>query len=197
LRTALRVVAYVSFGFVMLVVWYAILSSLTVKLSVVGSNLVNVEWPPSSVSPIYLQPITVLYVSFLAFLYSELELNKKRIMALPDSVKTLSKFAGFMVAVIFFYEICYNFVLWSGEIAAATIEGNLNPFYLVNKFPALSVPWNLVFATKLWSVFFLAGAYVFWFFNRLEDRTVVGNTVSGLTRQTTASTGVSFPRLIR
>ena len=176
-RTIFRIVAYVSFAIIMAVVWYAALSSLTQKLSQVGFNLVNVEWPPSSISPLYLKPITYLYVASLTFMYAELELNKERIRTLPDSIKTLSKFIGFLVAVVFFYEICYNFVLWSGEIAAAAIEGNLNPDLLANKFPALTEPWNLVFVTKLWSVFCIAGVYVFWFFNRLED-TVAGRSAS-------------------
>ena len=164
----------------MVVVWYTVLSSLTQRLSVVGSNLVNVEWPPSSISPFNLQPITYLYVASLAFLYAEFELNKKRIMVLPGSVKSLSKFVGFLVAVVCFYEICYNFVLWGGEIAAATIEGNLNPYYLVNSFPALAIPWNLVFATKLWTVLCIAGLYVFMFFNRLENKARAGNAPTNL-----------------
>jgi hypothetical protein len=154
----------------MTVIWYAVITSLTQKLSVVGSNLVNVEWPPSSVSRLYLQPMTYLFIASLAFVFSMLELNKDRIKLLPQSVRTLSKLLAFLVAVTFFYEILYNFVLWSGEIAAGAVQGNLKPDYLVNPFPALVVPWNLVFATKLLTVLTVAGVYVFWFFDRLEDR---------------------------
>jgi len=158
----------------MTVVWYALLTSLTEKLTEVGSNLVNVEWPPASVSPVYLQPITFLYIASFAFVFCLLELNKDRIRTLPPWVLALSKFFGFLVAVVFFYEICYNFVLWSGEIAAGAIEGNLKPDYLVNTFPALVTPWNLVYATRVWSVLCIAGVYVFWFFNRLERRAMAG-----------------------
>jgi len=76
--------------------------------------------------------------------------------------------------VVFFYEICYNFALWTGEIAASVTQAGFSPDFLVNKYPALKEPWNLVFATKLWSVFFIAGLYVFWFFNRLEERVPAG-----------------------
>lgn len=177
----LQIIAYVSFAIVLLVVWYAALSSLTEQLSTVGYNLVNIEFPPPSIFPLYLKPITWLYIGALGLLYSEMELNKDKIRKLSPASKTLARFAGFLVAVVFFYEICYNFVLWAGEIAAAAIQGNLNPDLLVNKFPALKEPWNLVFATKLWSVFFIAGVYVYWYFSRLENlgsaRNVGANTV--------------------
>jgi len=177
-KKILRIIAYVSFGIVLLVMWYAALSSLTENLTTVGANLVNVEFPPPSWFPLYLKPITWLYLGALGLLYSEMELNKQRIRMFSPAAKTLVKFVGFLVAAVFFYEICYNFVLWAGEIAAAAIQGNLNPDLLVNKFPALREPWNLVFATKLWSVFFIAGLYVFWFFNRLEDMAPVSATNS-------------------
>lgn len=171
-----------------MVVWYAALSSLTQQLSVVGYNLVNIEFPPPSIFPLYLKPITWLYVGVLGLLYSEMELNKERIRKFSPAAKTLVKFAGFLVAAVFFYEICYNFVLWAGEIAAAAIQGNLNPDLLSNSFPALKEPWNLVFATKLWSVFFIAGLYVFWFFHRLEDvRPSVGVRVNPIPAQSTNS----------
>jgi len=170
----LQIVAYVSFGIVLVVLWYAALSSLTEDLTTVGANLVNVEFPPPSIFPVYLKPITWLYVGSLGLLYSEMELNKERMKMLSPGSKTLVKLAAFLVAVVFFYEICYNFVLWGGEIAAAVVFGNLNPDTLVNKFPDLKEPWNLVFATKLWTVFFIAGVYVFWFFSRLENVKPVG-----------------------
>jgi hypothetical protein len=168
-RTAFRIISYVSFAMILAVVWYAALSSLTQQLSQVGYNLVNVEFPPPNVFPLYLKPITWLYIGALAFLYSELELNKERIRKLSPLARNFSKFLGFLVAVVFFYEICYNFVLWGGEIAAAVVFGNLNPDILANKFPALKEPWNLVFATKLWTVFFIAGLYTFWYFSKIED----------------------------
>ena len=168
-KTIFRIIAYVSFAIILAVVWYAALSSLTQKLSDVGTNLVNVEFPPPSIFPLYLKPITWLYIGALTFMYSEYELNKEQIRRLSPTARGLCKFLGFLVAVVFFYEICYNFVLWGGEIGAAVVFGNLNPDLLFNKFPNLKEPWNLVFATKLWSVLFIAGLYTFWFFNKIED----------------------------
>jgi hypothetical protein len=168
-KRILEIIAYLGFGIVLIVFWYAALSSLTEELSTVGSNLVNIEFPPPSIFPLYLKPITWLYVGALMLLYSELELNKERLRKWPPAAKSLAKFAGFLVAVVFFYEVCYNFALWTGEIAASVTQAGFSPDYLVNKFPALKEPWNLVFATKLWSVFFIGGLYDFWFFTRLED----------------------------
>lgn len=167
-RTVFLIIAYISFGVIVAVVWYAALSSLTETLPQVGFALVNVEFPPPSISPVYMKPITYLYIASLAFLFSELELNKTRIVKFPPWAKNLCKFFAFMVAAVFFYEICYNFVLWGGEIAAALVFGQVTPDILANKYPALKEPWNLVFATKLWGVFFIAGIYSFWYFSRLE-----------------------------
>jgi hypothetical protein len=130
-----------------------------------------------------MKPITYLYFGSLVFMYSELELNKDRIKKLPSLWKTLCKFLGFIVAACFLYEIAYNFVLWGGLIAAGAILGNLNPDVYANQFPHLAEPWNLVFATKLWTVFFIAGLYVFWFFNRLEDQANLSGHLSARERQ--------------
>jgi len=169
-RTVLLIIAYVSFAVMLAVVWYAALTSLTERFDQVGLALVNVEFPPPSISPVYMKPITYLYISSVAFLFSELELNRARISRFPSWAKSLCKFFAFMVAVVFFYELCYNFVLWGGEIAAALVFGQISPDVLANKYPALKEPWNLVFVTKLWSVFFIMGIYSFWYFSRLDAR---------------------------
>ena len=91
----LRIVAYVSFGIIAVVVVFAILSSLTQRLDIVGYNLVNVEWPPSNLFPLYLKPITWLYMGALAFMYSELELNKDKISKYMISEKGIQFLAAY------------------------------------------------------------------------------------------------------
>lgn len=167
-----RILAYGSFGVMVLILAYAGASALTENFAQVGYNLVNIEIPPPSISPLYFKPITILYVSSIIFTYVQLERYKFRIARFPRPVLSLAKFISFMFAAVFFYELCYNFVFWGGEIAAGAIRGTLSPDVIAqisNPFPDLTKPWNVVFATKLWSILFIAGLYTFYFLRRLED----------------------------
>ncbi len=167
-RSVHRVIAAVSLSVIVLIVIYAVVASLTQGTQVIGSNLVNVEIPPANVSPLYFKPITILYIAAALLLYSGLELGKVRIRVLSGPVKTFIKAFSFIVAVVFFFELCYNFVFWSGQIAAESIRGTLNPDLIVNPFPSLVYQINVVFAARLFTIFFIAGLYVFYFMTKLE-----------------------------
>jgi hypothetical protein len=151
------------------VIAYAVKSSLSQSISIVGENLVDIEFPNPNTSPIYLKPITYLYIASLIFMYTELELNKERIKRLPDWAISSSKFIAFLIAVTFFFELAYNLVYWSGELAAQAVLGHLNPDAIVNYFPEAAHPWNVVFASKLWTVFLITGVYVFYYLSKIQD----------------------------
>jgi hypothetical protein len=168
-RKIFKIFAIASFVVMAIVLGYAVISSLTQNITIVGQNFVDVEFPPPSISPIYLKPITYLYISSLVFVYTMLELNKEKIRRLPDWVINVSRFFAFLVMVVFFFELAYNLVFWGGEIAAQAVLGHLNPDIIVNPFPELTHPWNVVFASKLWTVFLIAGAYVFYFLGKIQS----------------------------
>jgi hypothetical protein len=134
----------------------------------VGADLVNVEVPPPSLSPIFFKPITIFYIAAALLLYSGLELNKERIGSLSLTKRTAIKAFAFIVAVIFVFEVGYNFVYWSGQIAAESVKGSLNPDLISNPFPSLTYPINVVFASRLFVFFTIAGVYVFYFMSKLE-----------------------------
>ena len=167
-RSVLRVIGYGSLVVLIIVLIYAALDSLSNPPGGVGADLVNVEFPPQDISPIFFKPITIFYIAAALFLYSSLELNKDRIRSLSLTKKTAIKVFAFIVAVVFVFEVGYNFVYWSGQIAAESVKGSLNPDLITNPFPSLTYPINVVFASRLFVFFTIAGIYVFYFMNKLE-----------------------------
>jgi hypothetical protein len=167
-RSVLRVIAYTSLVVVVLVLIYALLDSLSNPPGGVGADLVNVEVPSPSLSPIFFKPITIFYIAAALLLYSALELNRDRIGALSMAKKTAIKAFAFIVAVIFVFEVGYNFVYWAGQIAAESVKGSLNPDLISNPFPSLIYPINVVFASRLFVFFTVAGVYVFYYMTKLE-----------------------------
>lgn len=163
-----RILAYLSVAIILIVVGYALYSILTQGLGIIGQNLVTVEFPPPSVSPLYMKPITYLYFASLVLLYTGLELNRERIKRTPSHIISLSKFFCFFVAVVFFFELAYNLVFWGGEIAAGAVLGHLDPDTILNPFPELQHPVNVVFAAKLFTVFLISGVYGFYFLTGIE-----------------------------
>jgi len=167
-RSVLRVIAYVSLVIVVLILIYAFLDASSSTPGGVGADLVNVEVPPPSISPVFLKPITIFYVAAALLLYSGLELNKDRIRKVSLAKKTGIKTLAFITAVICIFEVGYNFVYWAGQIAAESIEGSLKPDLISNPFPSLIYPINVVFASRLFVFFTVAGIYVFSFMSRLD-----------------------------
>jgi hypothetical protein len=167
-RSVLRIIGYVSLIVLIAILVYAILDSLTHPPGVVGLDLVSIEFPPSSISPIYFKPITILYIAAALLLYAGLELNKERVRSLSVPVKTTIRVFSFIAAVVFIFEVGYNFAYWSGQIAAESIRGTLNPDLISNPFPNLTNPINVVFASRLFAFFTIAGIYVFYFMTKLE-----------------------------
>jgi hypothetical protein len=167
-RSILRVIATVSLGVIIAILVYAAVGSLTQGTGVIGASLVNVEIPPPGISPVYFKPITILYIAGGLLLYSGLEIGKARLKLLSGPKKTFIKAFSFIVAVVFVYEVCFNFVYWAGQIAADSIRGSLNPDLIANPYPSLVYQFNVVFATKLTTLFMIAGIYTFYFMNRLD-----------------------------
>ena len=90
----------------------AVYSLLTQGIGVIGSSLVDIEFPPSWVSPIHAKPITLLYASSLILLYTTLELSRGRVGRFSDGVIHLLKLAAFGVGAVALFELAYNLVFW-------------------------------------------------------------------------------------
>lgn len=137
---------------------------------VLGTSLVQGEFPPTEYFPIYLKPITWFYGAILVFCYSIIQLMKTKIIALPRPLITFIKVVAFATFGVAIYEIFFNFTLWSALMSQGAISGNLNPDVLFNPFPNADSVFvmNLVFATKIYTLLGLVSGYIFYFLNSIE-----------------------------
>ena len=137
----------------------------------VGAQFVLSEWPDPKISPyFYAKPITwfVLF-SFLYWTFG-LESHRERFLSMSPRTRRFLFIATATVAFGAFYEIFFNFTLWS---ALMVLTQNCptppcNPDLLANSFPRLRDPINLVFATKVVTTVFGLSLYSLWYLNRIE-----------------------------
>ena len=137
----------------------------------VGAQFVISEWPDPKISPyFYAKPIT--WFVLFGFLYWAfgLESHRRRFLAMSPRTRRFLFIATAGVAFGAFYEIFFNFAVWS---ALMVLTQNCpvppcNPDLLANSFPALKNPINLVFATKVVTTVFGLSVYSLWYLNRIE-----------------------------
>jgi hypothetical protein len=141
--------------------------------TIVGDNLVNsatgtpLEFPPPSLSPIYIKPVTVLYVSTIIFVFSLTSLLEETIMRASRTYLNIGLLVFFLVSSISFYEIFFNFSLWDAiMVQQIHSSGTLNPDAATNVYPLGGYAINLVFATKVFTSIFISSAFVAFIFWR-------------------------------
>jgi len=136
----------------------------------VGAQFVTAEFPPPSVSPwFYGKPIT--WFIYAAFLYWSAGLEAQKIHFLKFSERTRRFFFIVTALVAFgaFYEIFYNFMIWSAlEVLTQTCGGPCSPDVISSRFPDLPKPLNLVFVTKVVILVFSLSMYSLWFLYRID-----------------------------
>ncbi len=137
----------------------------------IGAQFVLSEWPSPAVSPyFYAKPITwfVLF-SFLYWTFG-LESNRDRFLRMSPRTRRFLFIATATVAFGAFYEIFFNFMLWSAlMVVIQTCETPpCNPDLIANSFPSLRNPINLVFATKVVTTVFGLAVYSLWYLHRIE-----------------------------
>ena len=170
IRTFYRLICLVSASIIIITSIYGILATIIQGGNVVGEILVTLEVPPISVFPLfYSKPITWLSASILALFFSSLELGKDKVIQWSKPRRDFLRFLAFFVAAMAAYEVLFNFTLWSGLIARDSIIGELNVDIIKNTFPNPNTPWNIVFATKLFTVLTIISAYAFVYLQRIES----------------------------
>ena len=171
IRTFYKLISLVSLVIIISTSVYGILATLIQGGNVVGEILVTLEVPPIDVFPLfYSKPITWLSAAILALFFSSLELGKDRIMQWHKPRRDILRFIAFFVGAMAVYEVLFNFTLWSGLIARDSIIGELNVDLIKNTFPNPETPWNIVFATKLFTVLAIISAYSFYYLQRIESK---------------------------
>ncbi len=170
-KTFFRIVSLGSLALIISTIIYGLLAAAILGINVVGETLVTFEFPPISVFPLfYSKPVTWLAAAILALYFSTLELNFEKISAWPKPFRDFLRFCSFFVGAMAFYEVLFNFTLWSGLIAHDSIIGELNVDVIKNPFPNPKAPWNIVFATKLFTIIMINALYSFYFLQRIETK---------------------------
>lgn len=166
-----KILALFSLTVIVVTTTYGVVMSIINGIEVVGQTLVDVEFPPIHIFPIfYMKPISWLSFATILLVYSVLELTKERISRLSKFKTDLIKIISFVLASLAVYEVLFNFTLWSGLIASEAILGSLNPDMIVNVFPNSQIPWNIVFTTKLYFSIAIVSMYLFYFVSRVERK---------------------------
>lgn len=164
-----KIICLVSFAIIVAVTVYGVTTALMYGIKVVGETFVNAEFPPPTISPIYAKPISWFMASLIIFWYSILEVNKEAISKFSKFTRHLFMIVAFLVGAMALYEVLFNFTLWGSLMSASEILGELNPDILISHFPNPEIPWNLVFATKIFLSLTIVSFYTFYFLKRLED----------------------------
>ncbi len=149
-----------------------------------GFQFVQSEWPPPGISPyFYAKPITwFAYFSFMYWTFG-LEAKKARFLTLSPEVRRLLFIGTAVVAFGAFYEIFFNFAIWSALITVTSANCTplpCNPDALANPFPNSRNTINLVFATKVVTTVFALSIYSLWFLNRVERELDMKEAASGI-----------------
>ena len=170
-RTFYKLISLISLLVISITSAYGILATIIQGGNVVGEILVTLEVPPISVFPLfYSKPITWLSAAILALYFSSLELGKDMVMQWRKVHRDILKFFAFFVCAMATYEVLFNLTLWGGLIASDSILGELNVDLIKNTFPNPETPWNIVFATKLFTVLVIISAYSFYYLQRIESK---------------------------
>ncbi|MFQ5710455.1 MAG: hypothetical protein ACE5GD_01610 [Candidatus Geothermarchaeales archaeon] len=137
----------------------------------VGENMVVIEFPPPPF-PLYAKPITYFAFFFALGWMFGLEAIKDVVKEWPKNLITLIFILTGFFAYFMGYEILFNFMLWSTLISISSNNGKLevNPDLLANSFPNPSMTWNLVFATKIFTVLFFVSIYTMYFLVSLKGK---------------------------
>jgi hypothetical protein len=174
LRALYLTIGLFSLALVVTLLAYAGLEFFLHRSEGVGDSLVHIEnkpfeFPEPEYFPIYAKPVTWLYVGIVLCWFSVLELNRSRLIKYSMFRLSVFRLITFVVFCIAAYEVLYNFSIWSALMAYQATAGNIIPDILVNKSPNPETPWNLVFATKLFTALAAISAYTLWYLYRIEQ----------------------------
>ncbi|MDA4111432.1 MAG: hypothetical protein OK439_02760 [Thaumarchaeota archaeon] len=168
-----KIIILVCSSLILVITSYGIVAALTGHINVVGATLVDFEFPPPAISPVFAKPISYLMVAGLALTFSGLELAKPHMAKFSKSQMSFIRLIAFIGIVLAGYEVLYNFAIWTAEIATNSLLGILNPDILLSPPSAThnGAPLNLVFATKLYTTLLAALIYVFYVVRQIERNT--------------------------
>jgi len=160
-------IVFVASGLVILATWaYGVGTSALYasgSIPVIGQNMVNVEWP----LPYFAQPVTYLSVASVTFFYTGLRLWQNKVAQWSHLALSSLQLVAVVVAFATAYEVLYNFMLWGSYFGVQVLSNSgASPNLIASPGP---VPWNLVFATRMFSALFAISGYSAFFLRKVNQ----------------------------
>jgi hypothetical protein len=164
-------IAWISLLIIVVTVSYGLIASIIQGVEVVGQTFVEIEFPPIHIFPFfYAKPISWLFLAIVLQVFSVLELYKEKLARISQFKINILKVVLFIIISLSLYEVLFNFTLWGGLMSADALLGKLNPDVIINPFPNPEIPWNIVFATKLYLSGLITSGYFFYFISKIERK---------------------------
>lgn len=157
------IVMVLSFGYG---VYEMFLEYITTGSFVIGAAMVSIEFPYKY----FAKPVTYFAVSLVVFWYSIMHIVHKKIISLSKEVKALLSIIALGIAYVSGYELLYNFMVWDAIVVTQMFKGNVNIDQATIGYPDPNLPWNLVFATKLFSALFVIALYTFYYLTKNKNK---------------------------
>jgi hypothetical protein len=129
---------------------------------------------------IYFKPITIMMVSIFVCWLCALEVLRGKLMGLPITLKRLIFISFCVVALVFGYEVIWNFLMWT---SAHIINPSL-PLDSLNQQlnPTIVEPKNFVYVTKRDSLVFAISLYSMFFFHGLQEKRLLDSHIENTQR---------------
>ena len=167
---AYKIIFYICAGVMILITAYALAESTREYLAtgkvVIGEVLVNTEFPMKGLSKL----VTYLMIVSVVGWFCVMRLGSKKTENTAQTVRSILRLVALGIAVITFYEFIYNFVVWNALMTADAIRDIINPDMLHIAYPNPLIPWNLVFATKMFLAAFVISAHAFYVLSRPDSK---------------------------
>ena len=167
-RAMYQIIAWLSGITIIAVLVYGLVTALLSGLEVVGTSLVNVEFPFTFAA----KPVTYLSIASVTFFYSAMQLWKNRIARMSLFKLSFVQLIAIVVALSSAYEVLYNFMLWGAFLSNELLATSIQALSAINNATSPGpVPWNLVFATKIFFSLFIISGYGVYFLRRIHNVT--------------------------
>ena len=165
-----KVIFYVCAAIMIIITAYALAESVREYLAtgrvVIGEVLVNTEFPVSGFSKL----VTYLMISSVVGWYSVTKIGRKRTENMSKTTRSILRLIALAIAVVTFYEVIYNFVVWDALMTADAISGIIRIDVLNIPYPNPTTPWSLVFATKMFLSAFVISSHAFYLMSRPDSK---------------------------
>jgi len=128
--------------------------------------LVDTEFPIKGLAKL----VTYLMISSVVGWYCVTKLGRSKTENLSKTARSMLRLLALAIAVVTFYEVIYNFVVWNALMTADAISGIIRIDVLNIPYPNPTTPWSLVFATKMFLSAFVISSHAFYLMSRPDNK---------------------------